>query len=102
MNYILADFNIHTSLLPFTYTRPTSGIRCGILTLQEKWEKHLGATVSHLTQDYLQDKYPLITSEDNLVIAGHLFVNNELLTAINDLQIGQKLMNSGEVIAFSQ
>ena len=57
MNFILADFNKHQTLLPFTYTRPACEIRCGILTLREKWEKQLGTTVSFQTEDYLQTKY---------------------------------------------
>lgn len=100
MNYILADFNKHKALLPFTYTRPTSGIRCGILTLKEKWEKRLNATVSFLTEDYLQTKYPLKETSDNVVIAGNIFATDELCEAINNLQVGQKLLHNDTIIAY--
>lgn len=100
MNYILADFNKHKALLPFTYTRPTSGIRCGILTLKEKWEKRLNATVSFLTEDYLQTKYPLKETSDNIVIAGNIFATDELCEAINNLQVGQKLLHNDTIIAY--
>lgn len=102
MNYILADFNKHTTLLPFTYTRPTSGMRCGILTLKEKWERRLKSSVSFLTQDYLQAKFPLVTTDDNLVIAGHIFATDELVTAIQKLSTGEKLMHGDKVIAFRE
>lgn len=100
MNYILADFNKHKALLPFTYTRPTSEIRCGILTLKEKWEKRLDVKVSFLTEDYLQTKYPLKETNDNVVIAGHIFATDELCKAIMALDLGQKLMHNDTVIAY--
>ena len=59
MNFILFDEN-RKNLLPFSYTRPISAFRCGILTLQEKWEKRIPeASFSNLTEDYLQLKYPV-------------------------------------------
>ncbi|MGJ8685037.1 MAG: GlmU family protein [Nonlabens sp.] len=100
MNYILADFNKHKALLPFTYTRPTSLIRCGILTLKEKWEQRLDSKVSFLTEDYLQTKYPLQETDDNVVIAGHLFATDELCQAINALNLGQKLVYNDQIIAY--
>ena len=100
MNIILADFNLHTPLLPFTYTRPTSHIRCGILTMAERWEKLLDATVSYQTEDYLQIKYPLQETSDNLVVAGHIFATKKLADAILNLELGQKLMGGNHVIAY--
>ena len=44
MNYILFDGTVRNALLPFTFTRPVADIRVGILTIREKWEKHLGET----------------------------------------------------------
>ena len=60
MNIILKDFN-SDNLLPFTFTRPVAGIRVGILTIAEKWERHLNTTVSYQTKDYLRGK---ISSKD--------------------------------------
>ncbi|GAK96536.1 glucose-1-phosphate thymidylyltransferase [Nonlabens tegetincola] len=100
MNYILADFNQHLSLLPFTYTRPTSLLRCGIQTLQEKWEAYLKSSVSYYTQDYLQEKYPLVEKDDNTVIAGHIFASQPLVEAIQSLKPNQKLVANDEIIAY--
>lgn len=100
MNFILADFNKHQSLLPFTYTRPACEVRCGILTMRERWEKHLNVKVSYLTQDYLQIKYPLVESDDNLVIDGTTFATAALCKAINNLKPQQKLVVNNAVIAY--
>ena len=44
MNYILFDGEYRDNLLPLTYTKPVADLRIGILTIREKWEKHLGFT----------------------------------------------------------
>ena len=49
MNYILFDGPFRNALLPFTYTRPVADIRVGILTIREKWEAHLGSTITSIT-----------------------------------------------------
>jgi len=99
MNYILADKN-RENLLPFTYTRPVAEIRMGILTIAEKWERYLNTTLSYLTQDYLQEKYPLVVAQDNLVISASYLPNLQLLQKIDSLQAGQALINQDEVIAY--
>jgi UDP-N-acetylglucosamine diphosphorylase/glucosamine-1-phosphate N-acetyltransferase len=52
------DPAIRGSLLPFAFTRPVADFRIGILKISEKWEKITGKSVSYLTQDYLQKKFP--------------------------------------------
>jgi UDP-N-acetylglucosamine diphosphorylase/glucosamine-1-phosphate N-acetyltransferase len=100
MNFILADFNKHQSLLPFTYTRPTCEVRCGILTMRERWERQLDVKVSYLTQDYLQTKYQLVESDDNFVIDGAIFATAALCSAIKDLKPQQKLVANDTLIAY--
>ncbi|NJM26496.1 MAG: glucose-1-phosphate thymidylyltransferase, partial [Bacteroidia bacterium] len=71
MNLVLFDDPlIRPHLLPFTYTRPVANIRCGILTLNEKWEKYLGLSSSYLTQDYLRKNSNCKTATDNLMVNG--------------------------------
>ena len=86
-------------MLPLTFTRPISNIRCGILTLQEKWEKYLGASCSHLTQPYLQERNPLIISSDNLLINGSVFPDKDIISAILTLQPDETLMKESLIIA---
>ncbi|WP_311136625.1 putative sugar nucleotidyl transferase [Hymenobacter cellulosilyticus] len=52
------DPAIRPRLLPFTFTRPVAALRCGILTVAEKWERRLGQPAHYLTEQYLQAKYP--------------------------------------------
>ena len=69
MNLILFDNWCRPHLLPLTYTRPAADIRVGITTLREKWERVLNMPSSILTESYLQEKFPLRTSGDNLLVA---------------------------------
>ena len=68
MNYILFDSDVRNSLLPFTFTKPVADLRIGILTIREKWEHYLGFTTSTITEDYLEEKYPMIELEENILI----------------------------------
>lgn len=53
------DPAIRPHLLPLTFTRPVAALRCGILTIAEKWQRRLGAaSLGYLTQPYLQAKFP--------------------------------------------
>lgn len=100
MNIILFDDpNIRQRLLPFTYTRPTSEIRVGILTFKERWEKILGGNVSYLTEEYLSKKYPIQVDKENILIQGTLCPNYDLVTAIQGLKDGEYLMSGDHLIA---
>ena len=85
MNYILFDDYSRNDLLPFTYTRPVSEIRIGILTITEKWEKYLNSKVSFQTQDFLSSKYKKQIASDNLYINGKICPNKEILNLILNL-----------------
>ena len=78
MNYILFDGEVRNSLLPFTYTRPVADIRVGILTIREKWEKHLGLTTTTITEAYLEDKYPMVELEENVMTQRFFFTNGTI------------------------
>lgn len=99
MNTILFDDEIRLQLLPFTFTRPVAEIRIGILTIREKWEKHLTTGVSYLSADYLQEKFPLKSSADNLLINGSVLPDADLVERINSLQPGEKLMKNVTLLA---
>jgi len=100
MNVILFDdTQVRDALLPLTFTRPVSEIRVGILTITEKWEKHLGEDVSFHTQEYLKDKYPLIKKEKNLLINGAVCPDSDLADAIKGLRDNEVLFKQGFMIA---
>jgi len=100
MNIILFEDHTRSALLPFTFTRPVGEIRVGILTIREKWEKYLGKKVSHLTKDYLQERYPLKVAENNLLINGKIFPDKNLVEQILKLQPGQKIISGDVVVAW--
>lgn len=97
MNYILFDDNTWDQMLPLTFTRPVSEIRLGFLTIKEKWEKYLQSNCSYFTRDYLQKKFEKFTDDDNLFINSSLIPTAELISEMENLEMGQTLI-CGEVI----
>lgn len=100
MNYILFDGSFRESLLPFTFTRPVADIRIGILTIREKWEKHLRFTTTTLTEEYLEEKYPLLELDHNIFINAGFIPNPSFVQAVKDLKSHQKIVCGEHVIAF--
>tara|TARA_R110000787_G_scaffold271939_8_gene379276 strand:- start:2895 stop:4070 length:1176 start_codon:yes stop_codon:yes gene_type:complete len=100
MNYILFDGSVRNSLLPFTYTRPVADIRIGILTIREKWEKHLGLTTTTITEEYLEDKYPMVELEENILINASFLPTTELVDKVKSLTKNQAIFKGEDVIAF--
>lgn len=99
-NIILSDAGYWKNLLPFTFTRPVAELRCGMRTLTQKWEKYLGTSINGFaTEDYLQEKYPVNFSEENLLINATALPTLELAQAVQSLKQGQALTAGEEVIA---
>lgn len=96
-NTVLFDDANRNHLLPLTFTRPIAALRVGILTIREKWERHLPAQYSFKTEDYLSKKFPVILEKDNLYINGTVCPNAHLIAAIKKLQPGQSL-KKGELL----
>ncbi|MBP9793406.1 MAG: GlmU family protein [Flavobacterium sp.] len=100
MNYILFDGTVRNALLPFTFTRPVADIRVGILTIREKWEKHLGYTTTTITEEYLSEKYPMVEMEQNVMINASFLPNDILVEMVKNLEVNQAIFNHDEVVAF--
>ena len=100
MNYILFDGPVRNALLPLTFTRPVADIRIGILTIREKWEKHLGSTTTTLTEEYLSEKFPMVEMEDNVMINASFLPDGKLVELVSDLQPNQAIFKGEDVIAF--
>src|SRR5690606_14947900 len=101
MNLILFDDPvIRINLLPFTYTRPVAGIRVGILTLTEKWERWLKTTPTFQTAAYLEGKFPKAPSaEGALLVNGAVCPDEALVRSIEDLHEGYFLVKDQLLIA---
>ncbi|MBT8281981.1 MAG: GlmU family protein [Muriicola sp.] len=100
MNYVLFDSEVRISLLPFTFTRPVGEIRLGILTLREKWEDHLNAAVSYITEPYLEIKYPIELAEDNVFIDPSFLPTSEIVAEIQALDPESALFCASELVAY--
>lgn len=101
MNLVLFDDPAtRINLLPFTYTRPISRIRVGILTIGEKWEKRLGTTASFLTEPYLQKKFPAKAATDNLFINAAWCPDENAVNHLNVLNPGDILVYNNAILAW--
>ena len=94
----LFDDKSWLSLRPLTFTRPVADLRIGILTIAEKWAKHLDTDFGYLTQDYLNKKYTLANA--NLFINGSICPDDELIEAVNKLKDGEVLHAADVIIAY--
>ena len=100
MNYILFDGEVRNALLPFTYTRPVADIRIGILTIREKWERRLGLTTTTVTEEYLEEKYPMVEMPENVLINASFLPTKSLVDQVKSLSKDQAIFKGEEVIAF--
>ncbi|MGY6558452.1 MAG: GlmU family protein [Nitritalea sp.] len=93
------DPALRAGLLPFTFTRPVADIRVGILRVAEKWAHHLSSEVGFLTQDFLQEKFPLLP-EATLFINGACLPDAALVEAVAALRKGESIWQEQTLIAF--
>jgi UDP-N-acetylglucosamine diphosphorylase/glucosamine-1-phosphate N-acetyltransferase len=99
MTIVLFDDSSRNGLLPLTFTKPVAALRVGILTIAEKWKHALQADYSFLTEQYLQEKFPLKITPLNIFINGSVCPDKSLLEAIDKLAEGEALRSSGNLIA---
>lgn len=100
MNYVLYDSEVRDNLLPLTYTRPVADLRVGILTIREKWEKMLHATISTKTEHYLSEKYPLVQKEKNIYINASFLPSENLVEILKNLKENQAVYFGDIPIAY--
>ena len=93
-------FEATQNLLPFTYTRPVSSLRVGILTIYEKWEHHLETKAGFVTRDYLQSKYRGESSDQNLLINGTVCPDESLVREIKKIELGHGLVKDQTLLAY--
>ncbi|MDH3649328.1 MAG: putative sugar nucleotidyl transferase [Saprospiraceae bacterium] len=100
MNIILFDTDHRDHLLPFTFTRPVSELRIGMLTVREKWQLVFpGSIFSHITSEFLESQFPMHLEEENLLINGALLPNDNLEALIKNLALNEALMLGGELLS---
>ncbi len=97
MKIQLVDGKHRDHLLPLTYTRPVAQLRCGILTIAEKYQKR-GFEVGYETADYLQEKYPSV--QHDILVSGSVCPTDSFIQAITSLTEGQALIQDDQLLAF--
>lgn len=94
----LFDDNAWASLRPLSFTRPVADLRIGILTIAEKWAKHLKAEYGFITASHLKAKYPKLEGV-GCYINGSVCPDEALLEAITALEEGEVLKKDTLLIA---
>ena len=97
MKIQLVDGKHRSHLLPLTYTRPVAALRCGIITIAEKYTKR-GHEIGYGTEAYLNVKYPSIEAE--VLVSGSVCPTDAFLEAVAGLSSGQALIQGDELLAF--
>jgi len=97
MKIQLVDGKHRSHLLPLTYTRPVAELRCGIITIAEKYTKR-GHEIGYGTEAYLNVKYPSIEAE--VLVSGSVCPTDAFLEAVAGLSRGQALIQGDELLAF--
>lgn len=97
MKIQLVDGKHRSHLLPLTYTRPVAELRCGIITIAEKYTKR-GHEIGYGTETYLNVKYPSIEAE--VLVSGSVCPTDAFLEAVAGLSSGQALIQGDELLAF--
>lgn len=99
MKITLFDDIKRKHLLPLVFTKPCGVLRIGILTISQKWEYLLNASIDYRTEDYLSTKYPNNQSE-SIKINGRVLPNEELVHYIqNNFTSGNLVNEEGDLIA---
>jgi len=99
MNLILFDDRTWDDLLPLTFTRPVSALRCGILSIADKWEIMGKQSVSFLTRPHLQKRYQADIKQDNLLINSMILPDEELVAYFLNLKKGESVSQNGRLLA---
>jgi UDP-N-acetylglucosamine diphosphorylase/glucosamine-1-phosphate N-acetyltransferase len=101
MNIILFDDpKLRNQLKPLTLTRPIADLRLGIFKISEKWEKRIGNTVSFLTENYLDEKFPKKILIENVYCNASVIPNDLLLESIKKLKNESVLKQNNVILAY--
>lgn len=81
-------------LLPFTHTRAIADIRCGALTMRERWEHFFGTRSGTLTAPYLQNlnNGDQVHDGPQLIVNAAVFGTERLTEELLTLKPGERLV----------
>jgi len=93
------DDHLRTDLFPLTLTRPAAELRCGILTIAEKWKHALNLVeYGFKTEAYLQELFPQVSAE--IHINGRILPDDIIIKSIQQLKEGDYLSLGDTIIAY--
>ena len=100
MNLLFFDDKKSKQLYPLTFTKPAAELRCGILTISEKWKKRIAhETSGYFTAGFLSKKFEYETANENILINGRLLPNKKILQEITNLKQGEFLIHKEIILA---
>ncbi len=100
LHLLLHDNGLHLRFAPLTLTRPLGDVRVGVLTNKERWERWIPeATVSFITESYLQKKFPELHGQEEVEINAAVIPTEAIAAAVVSLQADQILMGENTWIA---
>jgi len=98
MNLILFDDEHRSRFYPLIWTRPLSLLRLGIDTLADKWERLSGLKPSFIVPEYLSERFPFTSSEENFLVNSRLVPNIQLWESLRELPPGTGMMRDGNLL----
>lgn len=102
VHLVFFDSHERAQLLPLTYLRSTADLMVGMRTIKDKWLDHFVQGHSVLTQDYLQDLYPVADIDEDqmcIYINGACLPDADLIAMIKALKPGESLKSGDQLIA---
>lgn len=98
---IFFDDNQRNHLFPLLFTRPAATLRCGILTIAEKWVKWLGQDNKGFDcATYLHGAFKSPDKGNLLRINGRIMPDERLVEAVNQLKEGEALFKDQLLLAY--
>lgn len=101
---VMFDDSYRDALKPLSATRPVCDFRIGILTIREKWEKHLKSESTTSTSSHLENwnsPFSLDPTKNHLWINSRVLPNPELCFEVLALNDGDALIKGDLLVAFS-
>ncbi|MCC5919333.1 MAG: glucose-1-phosphate thymidylyltransferase [Cyclobacteriaceae bacterium] len=98
---LLDTQKVHLQLAPLTLTKPASKLRCGILTIEEKYMQR-GLKVQTITQvGYLKEKFENFSASDDahVFILSNVIPTEEFLNQVQHLEDGQAIHCKDNIFA---
>ncbi len=99
MKILLLDTHNRRKLFPLTSTRAVAGLRYGMFTIRERWERLTGLASDILTEEYLQEQYGNPASGEYMLIDSAVLPNPYLVEKILSLKTGFALADEKGLIA---